>query len=202
VTVQARRATADDLAAVSLTLAGAFHHDSLWGWAFSDASRRREQYLAWFAVEVGSAISHGWVWTTPGHEAVAVWMPPGCPGIDEAEAAALGEVLRREVGPAASLILEIMERFDRAHPRQPEHYYLSLLGTHPEHRGSGLGMDLLRANLALLDAEGSPAYLESTNPSNLGRYESVGFQVADTIRLPAGGPDVTTMWREPQPRHP
>jgi hypothetical protein len=44
-----------------------------------------------------------------------------------------------------------------------------------------------------------PAYLESTNPANLRRYEGVGFAASGTFELPDGGPTVTTMWREPRP---
>ena len=58
-------------------------------------------------------------------------------------------------------------------------------------------MGLLAANLARVDAAHMPAYLESTNPGNLRRYESVGFEVNGEFALPDGGPTVTTMWREP-----
>jgi predicted GNAT family acetyltransferase len=78
------------------------------------------------------------------------------------------------------------------------HYYLSLLGTHDDHRGKGTGMALLRENLARIDAEGAPAYLESTNPANLARYESVGFVRLGEFAAPEGGPTVTTMWRDPR----
>ena len=40
-----------------------------------------------------------------------------------------------------------------------------------------------------------PAYLESTNPRNLPRYEALGFRARSTFG-PAGGPVVTTMWRD------
>ena len=60
-------------------------------------------------------------------------------------------------------------------------------------------MALLADNLARVDADGMPAYLESTNPVNLARYRSVGFVDADRFALPDGGPVVTTMWREPRP---
>jgi hypothetical protein len=39
-----------------------------------------------------------------------------------------------------------------------------------------------------------PAYLESTNPRNLPRYEAPGFRAHSTFG-PAGGPVLTTMWR-------
>jgi hypothetical protein len=41
-----------------------------------------------------------------------------------------------------------------------------------------------------------PAYLESTNPANLKRYESVGFQERERLTMPSGAV-VTTMWRPP-----
>jgi hypothetical protein len=50
------------------------------------------------------------------------------------------------------------------------------------------------------DAIDMPAYLESTNPGNLQRYASVGFEVFGTFDLPDDGPTVTTMWREPSAR--
>ncbi|HEY7813487.1 MAG TPA: GNAT family N-acetyltransferase, partial [Nakamurella sp.] len=85
------------------------------------------------------------------------------------------------------------EALDAAHPHEP-HYYLSLFATHEAHRGKGLGMELLRESLARIDAAGMPAYLESTNPANLKRYESVGFTESDRLTVPSGAV-VTTMWR-------
>jgi hypothetical protein len=60
-------------------------------------------------------------------------------------------------------------------------------------------MALLADNLARIDAEGAPAYLESTNPANLDRYRSAGFVDRDEFALGDAGPVVTTMWREPHP---
>jgi hypothetical protein len=40
-----------------------------------------------------------------------------------------------------------------------------------------------------------PAYLESTNPANLSRYEALGFARIGEFG-PDGGPLITTMWRE------
>jgi GNAT superfamily N-acetyltransferase len=86
--------------------------------------------------------------------------------------------------------LAVHDRHDRPH------FYLSLLGTDPAHRGKGLGMALLAENLALIDAEGMPAYLESSNPVNNRRYESVGFVAVGELSTPDDAHVVTTMWRE------
>jgi GNAT superfamily N-acetyltransferase len=71
------------------------------------------------------------------------------------------------------------------------HSYLSLLGTHPEHRGRGIGMWLPAHDLALFDVEHRPACLESSNPANNGRYRRLGFEPPGASSYPGGGPVVT-----------
>jgi GNAT superfamily N-acetyltransferase len=75
------------------------------------------------------------------------------------------------------------------------HYYLSLLGTHPDHRGAGHGMRLLADNLERIETEGMPAYLESTNPANNPRYGRVGFEIVGSFEGYVAGSVITTMWR-------
>jgi hypothetical protein len=55
-------------------------------------------------------------------------------------------------------------------------------------------MSLLTETLTRVDAVGGAAYLESTNPANLERYRSAGFEPRTEITM-AGGQVVTTMWR-------
>jgi ribosomal protein S18 acetylase RimI-like enzyme len=74
---------------------------------------------------------------------------------------------------------------------------LRLLGTASAQRGQGLGTALLGEDLSRIDADHMPAYLESSNPANLGRYESVGFRPVGEFALPEGKVVVTTMWRQP-----
>ncbi len=189
-----------DVGPVADTLALAFVGDPVWGWAFADPDRRHTQLSALWSLLLEGAVGHGWVWATPGFEAATVWIPPGRPELPEPQAARLEPMLHELVGTRTSLIMDIFGCFEAAHPKAQDHYYLSLLGTHPEHRGHGTGMALLAANLARVDDEGVPAYLESTNPANLDRYRSVGFEVTGQFSLPDDGPTVTTMWREP-PTH-
>jgi GNAT superfamily N-acetyltransferase len=195
--MQARVVGPEETNDIVRTLAEAFFLDPVWGWAFDDPTHRKAHHEAWFRLLVHSALPSQWVWTTPGYEAASVWVPPGCPELNEADEALLGPLLEESLGARAELVYEIFERFETAHPTTPDHYYLSLLGTHTEHRGAGIGMSLLADNLVRLDALGMPAYLESTNPANLRRYESAGFSVCGAFDLPDGGPTVTTMWREP-----
>jgi GNAT superfamily N-acetyltransferase len=197
--MQGRVAVSEDSGEIAKTLAEAFFLDPVWSWAFADQTHRKAQHEAWFRLLIGSAIPHGWVWTTPGYESVSVWVPPGCPELSDYDESRLAPMIENLLGTRAALVMEVFHRFEAAHPRDRDHYYLSLLGTHSDHRGSGIGMGLLADNLLYLDTLRMPAYLESTNPANLRRYESVGFGVCGTFTLPADGPTVTTMWREPLP---
>ena len=190
-----RRCDANDVPAVAGTMAGAFFSDPLWSWAFPDPSRRLAQHEAFWALLLNGSIDHGWVWTTERYEAAALWIPPELPELTEPYASRLEPLLDDLLGEGAELVVEVFECLEAAHPRAEPHYYLSLLGTHPDHRGRGLGMDLLRANLDLIDTERRPAYLESTNPANVDRYRSVGFEPIGELQVSDDGPPVMCMWR-------
>jgi len=128
-------------------------------------------------------------------EAVALWIPPGCEELAPPYAAQLAPLIVDLLGERAGLATEVFERFEAAHPQTDEHFYLSLLGTAPSHRGRGIGIALLRETLARVDELGAHAYLESSNPANNARYEAVGFERHGEFTLPDDGPTVTTMWR-------
>ncbi len=186
-----RRAAAEDLEDVTQTLWLAFAGDPLWGWAFPQHERLRPLWRLF----LGSALGYGWVWMLGACEAAALWIPPGESELSAQDEELLEPLVAELAGARAPEILALFERFGQAHPAEPPHFYLSLLGTHPERRGHGLGMRLLAANLEQIDAAGAPAYLESSNPVNVPRYESLGFTAQGSFRTPDGGREVTTMWR-------
>jgi len=196
--VAGRVAVAADAAAITETLALAFYADPVWSWAFSDSAGRLEHYRAVWRLIVESAIEGGHAWLTPGAGAAALWIPPGRPELRPEDAATMRPRLEELLGAGAERVLDTMERFDAAHPQEPPHYYLSLLGTHPDRRGRGEGMGLLAESLARIDAEGAAAYLESSNPANEARYERHGFETRGAFELGEDGPDVMRMWREPR----
>jgi GNAT superfamily N-acetyltransferase len=191
-----RVSTSADLDAIVATLTSAFLDDPLWGPAFPDRERRPEQAGALWRLCAGSAQRYGWVRVTDAVESAAVWIPPGGTELTEAEHAGFDDFLVGVCGrETANGILAIFDQLDQHRPLEP-HYYLSLLGTHSDHRGGGFGMGLLRESLADIDALGLPAYLESSNPANNRRYASVGFAPRAEFAT-ASGHVVTTMWRTP-----
>jgi ribosomal protein S18 acetylase RimI-like enzyme len=197
---QPRLAGPADAVGVADILAQAFHRDPVWGWAFPDPELRLAQHKIFWRFCVDGGIAQDSVWISADGGAVSVWVPPGCTEFLAEDEARLEPVLTEMLGrEQTAVVLETFDRFEAAHPRDQPHHYLSLLATDPEQRGRGLGVGLVADNLARIDAEGIPAYLESTNPANNARYERLGFEWIGEFALPEDGPRVARMWREARP---
>jgi len=194
--MQSRSASPAELPALTETISLAFNDDPTWSWAFPDPGLRQQQMTAFWSFFIGGALRYPWVLRTNGYEAVAVWIPPGGTELAEEDEARLAPLLESLIGARSPDVLELLARFDGAHPRDEPHYYLSLLGTHPAQRGQGLGMRLLEENLSRIDEEHMPCYLESSNPANNHRYERFGFSAVGEFYPPGASVPVTTMWRD------
>ncbi len=191
-TLRVVAAASDDAHAVVRVVTEAFLHDPIWRWAFPDPAAREK----WWRFLIPSAFRYPWVFRTTGFEAVSVWIPPNGIELTADEEAQVQGLLSELVGSRAPEVTELFRRFAEAHPHREPHYYLSLLATADLHRGRGLGVTLLRENLARIDLEDASAYLESSNPRNNARYESLGFVPIVSYEAPGGGPVVTGMWRQ------
>jgi GNAT superfamily N-acetyltransferase len=190
--MKTRVANGSDLDGLTATLTAAFESDPLWGWAFPDP----RDLAVWWRFVIGSALRYPCVWITGDYAAASVWIPPDGTELTEAEEKRVKALLNELIGSRARVVMDLLERFEAAHPTDRPHYYLSLLGTDPVYRGQGLGMALLAANLERMDREGVPAYLESSNPGNNRRYERLGFRWVGEFTTPDGQRTVATMWRD------
>lgn len=187
-------ATTEDIDAIVATLTTAFFDDPMWGPPFPDVDRRAGQAAAMWRLFATSALRYPWALVTEHVEAVALWIPPGGSELSADETDGLENFLADSSDRAtADRVLRILELLGAAQPTEP-HFFLSLLTTHDDHRGRGLGMGLLAESLNRIDALGAPAYLESCNPANHARYGRAGFTPLDTVTLDTGHV-VTTMWR-------
>jgi GNAT superfamily N-acetyltransferase len=193
-----RRVGEAETAYVADLLALAFYSDPTWSWAFPDEARRLEQHRALWTLFLTSAVPYGWVWMTEDGGAAALWVPPGQAELTEEAEAQIPPMLHEQLGAHANDVLALMDSFEANHPGHTPHYYLSLLATHPDHRGQGKGMGLLAANLHELDALQMPAYLESSNRANDRRYERLGFRQVGEFAAPPGKPTLACMWRDPR----
>ena len=196
----ARVAGPDDRDRVVEILVGAFYADPTWAWAFPDPALRRSQQARVWELLVAGAMRYPSVWLNADATATAVWIPPGGTELSPEQEATLEPLVVELVGAAdAPRVLGMFAAFGDNHPHHADHYYLTLLGVDPAHRGKGLGLQLLEDTLALPDEDGVGAYLEASNPVNVALYARYGFMPYASITVGAGLPEVTTMWRDPQP---
>ena len=173
---ETRTATATDLDGLTTTLTAAFETDPLWSWAFPDP---RDLSVFW-RFSIGSALRYPWVWISGDYAAASVWIPPDGIELTEEEEERVEPLIRDLLGPRCDDVMELLDRFAASHPREEPHYYLSLLGTHPDHRGGGLGMALLATTWSVWTPRAFPPSSSRVTPettpamrgSALGRSES------------------------------
>ncbi len=192
-----RAATANDLPQVGRALAAAFADDPVWTWLAPRATWA-DRAPGWFATEARLQLEgHGEVLVTDDGRGAAVWSPPKRWRTSPRETVALVLPSLRLFRGRTPRVLRMVSGLEGAHPAEPPHWYLSILGTDPAHQGRGNGSALVRAVTDRCDAEGLPAYLESSKEQNVPFYARHGFAVREVVR-PAGSPTLWTMWREPQ----
>ena len=181
------------------SLCAGFVGDPFYEWFFPDPTTFDDFLRRIMTMYVSTSIQAGNAWVLPDGDDIigaACWGPAGAEPSGEGEEVYLTVAQEANPGRIDEVMAGLMEVM-AVRPAEPEHWYLAAVATIPEHRGQGHGQVLLTPILATLDAEGVPAYLESSNPRNVPFYERLGFTTQHEIRLPGGGPAITTMWREP-----
>jgi DNA-binding transcriptional MerR regulator/ribosomal protein S18 acetylase RimI-like enzyme len=161
-------ATPAERDAAVATFVAAFAEDPALRWFVPDDAAYPAQ-----AAEIGAElfdlrVGHGSVWVADGGAAVAMWDPPRT----------------RPAEPAPQ-----PGRFGRyqavMHAKMPTtpHWYLGVLAVHPQRRGQRLGRAVMAAGVARAEADGLPAYLETSNPRNVEIYRSAGFEVVEHLMV-------------------
>lgn len=194
-----RRATLDDIGVIVDMLVRAFDDDPVPLYIFGDDRVRRAGLRKFFTIQLRHGyLPRGEVWTTEDRAGAAVW------GLPDTHRSALVELYH--LAPAMPQLfrggrpldaLRLLGDVDAARPKTP-HWYLATLGTEPIRQGQGVGSALLAPVLARLDAEGLPAYLESSKERNVPFYARHGFEVTGEIHAPKDGPTLWLMWRDPR----
>ena len=193
-----RSATEADLPAIGRTLAAAFATDPIWQWLASPRVDWDRRAGAWFSAEARMQLrNHGEVLVDDEVRGAAIWAPPKRWRSSTKQGVALAIPSLRLFGRGLPRAIRMIEAVEGAHPVDPPHWYLAILGTDPSHQGSGVGSALIAAVTDRCDAEGLPAYLESSKEQNVPFYVRHGFEVQATME-PAGAPTMWRMWREPQ----
>ena len=199
VSATARAATAADAEAAAATLGRAFLDDPLISFLLRDEGARRAKTPRLFKLLFKLGLPHGACDVTSGHEAVALWRTPNEWEIPWWQYVTNGvEFLGLFGVGGAAHVVGVMDVIEKRHPHEP-HWYLQAIGTDPDKQGKGFGGVVIRRQLALADAAGMPAYLESSKETNIPIYQSFGFEVTGEIKLP-DGPTLYPMWRAARTR--
>jgi ribosomal protein S18 acetylase RimI-like enzyme len=195
-----RAARPNEAVLLGEVLADAFAEDPVFAWLIPPQVPGRDSRMRTFF----TSMSRGYLrrgkpcYLAGDASAAALWAEPGGWAMPLSqmilEAVPSGLAFRGRLLRALRTQLQV----ERLHPGQSRpHWYLGYLGTRRDRQGEGLGTQMLREVLAGLDADGVPAYLESSNERNVPLYERNGFRVVGEIQALGHGPTIWRMWREP-----
>ncbi len=193
-----RRAVPGDIPALTEVLTRAFLDDPVAAWAYPPERLRPRALERFQERRLRQLIVHEEVWTTSDLSCAALWAPPEHWHSSLFETAQLLPAFAHpRLLARVPLVALGWERLERAHARQPPHFYLAVLGTDPAAQGRGLGSAVLQGVLEQCDRDGVAAYLESSKERNVDFYSRHGFRVLEQIKL-LRGPPMWKMWREPR----
>ena len=188
--------------------ADAFERDPLMTWVFPDDSTRLASLRRWWGFTLDHLPTGAELQGTRADGCVAYWQPPRGkkPTSADQEEGAGGEsnaqvefvaMMTELLGELAPSRMEALGKMHQARLDEP-HWYLAVLGTSPDQQSRGLGSKVLAPMLERCDRIGMLAYLESSNPANVGFYRRHGFEPVDEFVL-GDGVLITPMSREPHP---
>ena len=194
-----RRASQADVPALARSLARAFFDDPVAIWSCKHDVLRPRVLERFNATRVRQLLERDEVWTEETLSCAALWAPPRqWRGSLRQDLEIAGCLLHPRLIWRLPLLARGFGGMEFAHPREPPHWYLAVLGTDPTAQGQGLGSAALAPVLRRCDEDGVGAYLESSKESNISFYSRHGFRVTREIQLPRG-PKMWAMWRDPRP---
>ena len=181
-----RKATAVDVSLICTTFARSFWDDPVMRWLFPDDDVFRDgTVMQGFFQRV---MAHDCTLVTPDVAAFSMWIPPTRPELDV------------DTGPSEAPSDEMLAKFIAlrealvSNTPEEDHWYLQMVGTHPDWQRRGIGSTLIREGLSWAERDGVPAYLETETIENVAYYRHLGFEVRTEWDVAAGGPHMWGMW--------
>jgi GNAT superfamily N-acetyltransferase len=191
-----RLARGDELDAVAALFTDAFADDALVRWPYgaeTDPAVDRELWAA--LIEAYRPLDVSWI-LGDGPDAAAIWLPPAeTERFLEIEHATRARILPLTADGGARY--ETLWDWIGAQLPDEPCWYLEIVAVAEAHRGKGLASALVRHGLDRAFAAGLPAFLETSVPGNVPRYEHLGFRVVLEADAPDGGPTVWFMRADP-----
>lgn len=181
-----RVAVQGDVPAICSTFARSFWDDPVMRWLFPD-----DRMFAGGLVMrdfFRRMIAHGATLTTSDVVAFAMWVPPGRPEVEV-------EPTSTET-PSDELIAKFVALRQALDANTPDedHWYLQMVGTHPDWQRRGIGSVLIEEGLGWAMRDGLGVYLETETAENVAYYRHLGFAVRTEWDVDTGGPHMWGMW--------
>ena len=196
-----RAATAADRGRLADSLASAFSEDPLFTWMTgAGPSKPLEPKMRIFfdaLLKLDLGRREHLVFTDEDGIGAAIWRQPNKWKVPTGDLVRTLPSMLRAFGTKSARMMGALTAIEKVHPKE-EHYYLEVLGTHQGSQSKGVGTAVITHTLDRCDAEGLPAYLESSNPRNIPFYARHGFEATGEIVVGKGAPTVTAMWRTPR----
>lgn len=186
---EVRAAVAADAVEIGAVFSRAFANDPVTSWITADAARR-DRLLRRLNTLIAryEGIPRGATYVALRDGSIvgaSIWQPPGRPRLgwgtipfSLGAGRALGRDMARMIAAG---------RAAAGARSWSDSWYLQLLGVSPDAQGDGVGSALVRAHLAVVDAERSDAGLETT-AENLAFYARLGFESVRQITIAPGAP--------------
>ena len=175
-----------DVRAISSTFTRSFWDDPVMRWLFPDdglfagGTVMRDFFRR--------MIAHGSTLVTSDVVSFAMWVPPGRPEVDLEPT--VTEALTDDL---IAKFVALRGALDAHTPAEP-HWYLQMVGTHPDWQRRGIGSALITEGLGWAARDGVGAYLETETAENVAYYRHLGFEVRTEWDVGAGGPHMWGMW--------
>jgi GNAT superfamily N-acetyltransferase len=189
-----RLAAGADSSRIRRTAARAFAADPLITWMVgSDAHDVLETF---FELPVSRYLGAGEVWVTDDVVAVAMWRPPAAAEADPRDIEVMQRAWSNLDGLTHARIATVTSLFEEHQPSEP-HWYLGVLGVHPDWQGRGLARAVMASVRQRADANSVPMYLETATAADVAYYARLGFDIVDELQVLPDGPHIWTMSRRP-----
>jgi GNAT superfamily N-acetyltransferase len=183
----------DERNRATATLLLAFSADPVMRWIYPEPESFVTAFPALLLAFGGRSFIDETVWRLGDFVAVGLWMRPG---VDPDGEATIAHLEATATPDRLDDLLAMFGQMEHAHPSTPL-WYLPWFGTDCHRQGEGLGSQLMRGCLEIVDRDHLPAYLDSTNPRNVPFYERRGFKVTGQSQA-GSSPPIISMLREPR----
>lgn len=185
-TVHPRLAVQGDVPAIRVTFVRSFWDDPVMRWLFPDDKQFHDGTV--MTDFLRRLVAHAHSLVTPDVAAFSLWVPPGRPEVEV-------EPTSTEVPSEALMARFIALRTALADNTPAEHHwYLQMVGTHPDWQRRGLASHLINEGLSWARRDGVGAYLETETAGNVAYYRHLGFEVRTEWDVAEAGPHMWGMW--------